>query len=405
LTEDLSGSLTAVGVRLSIVHVTDCFLPRLGGIEVQVAGLAGAQHAAGENVHVITATRLAAAPPGAGYTVHRVAMKLPWDVPVHPFAAGHLDRLYDELRPEVVQVHVGAVAPFAWSAIRRAVLRGLPTVVVVHSMWDPAVQLFYQGLNQLTRWSSAPVVLGAVSTAAADLMRKAAPFLDVMVVPNGITPADWRRWQPAQRTPDEVHLVAIGRLASRKRPMSLLAMLREARERLDPGLRLRVSIAGDGPARPAMERYLRQHGMDGWVTLVGRLDREGIGRMLATADIFVNPTVHEAFGLAALEARTAGVPVIARRDTGVTEFVRDGREGVLCVDDADMTGAIVRLSRNTAERTRIAEHNRRTEPTRCTWPDVLATMRMCRKRAQHAVGIYSVNELNWAETVVPTPND
>jgi glycosyltransferase involved in cell wall biosynthesis len=390
---------------LSIIHVTDCFLPRLGGIEVQVAGLAQAQHAAGEDVHVVTATRLASAPPGAGYTVHRIAMKLPWDVPIHPFAAKHLDQLFDELKPEVVQVHVGAVAPFAWSAIRRAVLRGLPTVVVVHSMWDPMIQYFYRALDHLTRWSSASLVLGAVSTAAAELMRQAAPFLDVVVVPNGITPADWRKWQPAPRPADEVHLVAIGRLASRKRPMSLLAVLREARERLDPGLRLRVSIAGDGPARPAMERYLRRHGMAGWVHLVGRLDREGIGRMLSTADIFVNPTAHEAFGLAALEARTAGVPVIARRDTGVTEFVRDGHEGVLCVDDADMTGAIVRLSRNTAERWRIAEHNRLTEPAHCTWPDVLATMRMCRKRAEHAVGIYSLNGFARGETVVPTPND
>lgn len=394
-----------MGVRLSIIHVTDCFLPRLGGIEVQVAGLAGAQHAAGEDVHVVTATRLASAPPGAGYQVHRVAMKLPMDLPVHPFAAKHLDQLFDELRPEVVQVHVGAVSPFAWSAIRRAVLRGLPTVVVVHSMWDPLVQRFYHALDQLIRWSSAPLVLGAVSSAAAELMRKAAPFLDVVVVPNGITPADWRKWQPSPRTPDEVHLVAIGRLASRKRPMALLAMLREARERLDPGLRLRVSIAGDGPARQAMERYLRQHGMGDWVSLVGRLDREAIGRMLSTADVFVNPTVHEAFGLAALEARTAGVPVIARRDTGVTEFVRDGHEGVLCVDDADMTGAIVRLCRNAPERRRIAEHNLRTEPERCTWSDVLATMRMCRTRAQQAVGVYSLNELVRGETVVPTPND
>ncbi|WP_197043207.1 glycosyltransferase [Saccharothrix sp. NRRL B-16314] len=67
---------------MSIIHVTDCFLPRLGGIEVQVAGLAQAQASSGEEVHVVTATRLAS--PGDGYSVHRIAVRVPWDLPVHP---------------------------------------------------------------------------------------------------------------------------------------------------------------------------------------------------------------------------------------------------------------------------------------------------------------------------------
>jgi glycosyltransferase involved in cell wall biosynthesis len=369
---------------LSIIHVTDCFLPRLGGIEVQVAGLARAQQEAGEDVHVVTATRLASAPPNAGYTVHEVSMRLPWDLPVHPRAATHLDRIFRELAPEVVQVHVGAVSPFAWSAVRRAVRLNLPTVVVVHSMWDPAVQRVYGLLDRLTQWREAPLVLGAVSTAAARRMRAD----DVVVVPNGIEPAEWRRWPRGEH--DDVHVVAVGRLASRKRPMALLGILEQVRRR---GVRIRVSIAGDGPARSAMERYLKRHGMD-WVRLVGRLDREGVGRLLASADIFVNPTADEAFGLAALEARTAGVPVVARTGTGATEFVRDGQEGLLCGSDAEMVDALVRLASDNEERIRIAEHNLSTEPEHCTWPDVLATMRMCRTRAQGG---------NAAETIVPVP--
>jgi hypothetical protein len=69
-----------------IVHVTDCFHPRLGGIEVQVEELARAQQENQETVHVITAT-----PAGRGtdrpdhsYPVHRVAASLPWELPVHP---------------------------------------------------------------------------------------------------------------------------------------------------------------------------------------------------------------------------------------------------------------------------------------------------------------------------------
>ena len=78
----------------------------------------------------------------------------------------------------------------------------------------------------------------------------------------------------------------------------------------------------------------------------------------------------ESFGLAALEARTAGVPVVAFRATGMAEFVTDGVEGVLVDDDASMVVALAWLASDAAERTKIAEHNRATVPEQ-DWPRVL----------------------------------
>ena len=152
-----------------IVHVTDCFHPRLGGIEVQVEELARSQHENGETVHVITATPTAGAAdrPGRGYPVHRVVARLPWELPVHPRARVHLRRLFTELRPEVVHVHLGSVSPFAWSAVRCTLRCRLPTVVTVHSMWDPVTRGMYRSLDRLGGWSAAPLVVTAVSTAAA----------------------------------------------------------------------------------------------------------------------------------------------------------------------------------------------------------------------------------------------
>ncbi|MBW4715994.1 glycosyltransferase family 4 protein [Saccharothrix obliqua] len=356
---------------MSIIHVTDCFLPRLGGIEVQVAGLADAQRGAGERVHVVTATRQAERPPG--YEVHRVAMRLPWNLPVHPRAGKHIDRILAELRPEVVYAHVGAISPFAWSGIRAALRLGVPTVAVVHSMWDPAVRRVYRWLDRLEGWTRTPLMLAAVSTAAADRMRAALPGAEVSVVPNGITPVRWRG-APDRRPDGTVHVVSVGRLAPRKQPMKLLEVLLEAQDKVG---NLRATIAGAGPEMAAMRRFLRRNHVD-WVSLPGRLDREAIGRLLASADVFVNPTVAEAFGLATLEARTAGVPVVALPGTGVADFVRDGVEGVLT---HDLVGGIVRLATDPAERRRMAEHNRATEPP-CTWPRVLEALRSCRERAE-----------------------
>jgi len=150
------------------------------------------------------------------------------------------------------------------------------------------------------------------------------------------------------------------RLARRKRPLALLRIVHRAQvalDRLGDQTRLRLLVAGDGPGLPAMQSYLRRHEMTDSVTLLGRLDREGVRHVLGASHVFLAPADLESFGIAALEARCAGLPVIAKAQGGVGEFVGHGREGLLCGSDADMTDALVRLVRDRELRLRIAAHN------------------------------------------------
>jgi phosphatidylinositol alpha 1,6-mannosyltransferase len=364
-----------------IVHITDCFHPRLGGIETQVGDLAAAQRARGETVHVITATPAPADGRVYGYPVHRVTAPLPWELPVHPRAGTHLVRILRRLNPDVVHVHLGSVSPFAWSALAAARRCGLPTVATVHSMWGPASRAMYRGLDHLWDASDGPLIVTAVSSAAVGLILKNRPRLEAVAVPNGISPLAWRATTPYHRASGPVHIVAVGRLAPRKQPIGLLRLLREAQEQVGPDGPMRVTVAGEGPARPLMRAYLRRHDMTDWVQLVGRLDRPGVRDLLASADIFVNPTVRESFGIATLEARTAGVPVVARTGNGVAEFVRHGTEGLLCASRAEFVAAIAHLVRDTALREQIGRHNRTSEAVECGWPAVTAAFARCYDRA------------------------
>jgi glycosyltransferase involved in cell wall biosynthesis len=148
---------------------------------------------------------------------------------------------------------------------------------------------------------------------------------------------------------------------------------------------MRVTVAGEGPALPLMRAYLRRHGMTAWVQLAGRLDRTAVRDLLASADIFVNPTLRESFGIATLEARTAGVPVIARTGNGVAEFVRHGVEGLLCSSRAEFVAAVAQLVRDADRRERIARHNRTSEAVECGWPAVTAAFAHCYDRARALV--------------------
>jgi phosphatidylinositol alpha 1,6-mannosyltransferase len=357
-----------------ILHVSDCYLPRLGGIEVQVDDLSRAQLAAGHDVSIATATPFEGLDPVAP-AVHRLVTRLPWELPV----GGPPATVLDHLKPDVVHVHTGVVSPFAWRAIRQALRRRLPTVVTVHSLWGQGSAALYRRLS--AGWDRQRFVVTAVSEAAAVPVRSVmAGRVPVEVVPNGIDTAGWR---PPERVPrdESVHIVSVGRLAPRKEPFTMLRLLAALRRDVPAGLPLRATIVGDGPARRRILLFLRRHGMTEWVWLAGRLDRTEVRELLACADVFLAPAARESFGLAALEARLAGVPVVAKAGSGVADFIAPGREGLLGGTPAELASALVRLSTDHVLRNEIAAHNRATEPGRCTWPAVLTAYNRCYERA------------------------
>src|SRR5690606_9524952 len=148
------------------------------------------------------------------------------------------------------------------------VRRRLPCVVTVHSMWDPLTRALYRLLKLLYGWQRWGLVATTVSgAAAAPIRRVAGPQVPVRVVSNGLDLSGWRLFPDggAPEARGEVHIVAVGRLAPRKRPVGLLRILEKARARVPAAIPLRATVIGDGPARPAMERYLARRGMGGWV--------------------------------------------------------------------------------------------------------------------------------------------
>jgi glycosyltransferase involved in cell wall biosynthesis len=132
-----------------------------------------------------------------------------------------------------------------------------------------------------------------------------------------------------------------------------------------------LTIVGDGPLRPAFERRVHRSGLAGSVTVRGRTSPSGVLRALAECDVYVAPAVLESFGLAALEARCVGLPVVAQARSGMSDFVTDGVEGLLCNDDDDMVQRLRDLVVDPDLRRRISEHNRLT-PSTMTWQNTLA---------------------------------
>lgn len=390
---------------MRITHVSDTYLPLLGGIEAQVSRLAGQQVAAGRDVEVITTTP---ASPGAhgvsttvedGVTVHRVAARIPGGWPIHPRSTAHVTaRLRAAVargeRPDVVHLHMGVLAPTTQAALRPVTRLGLPAVLTVHSVWGEAWRLF-AAADAVVRWSRLPVRWSAVSELTAEPLRRllrpgagmgagtAGPgSADVAILPNGLDLDAWRvprTERDARPEGSAVHLVAAARFAPRKRMLPLLATVADAASGLPDGA-LFVTLAGDGPERTAARRFVAEHGLRDVVSLPGRLTGTELKRLYARADVFVAPSPAEAFGIAALEAQAAGLTVIAHTESGVAERVVDGATGLLVPDDAALTAALVRLATEPGLLDGLLERAA-TPPSGVDWPEVLAATEQTYKEA------------------------
>lgn len=358
------------GVR--IAHISDCYLPRTGGIETQVRAMARAQAATGEQPRVITATPAGIAPRSGrtvvdGITVDRLAVSTPGDLPLHPRTRAGVESLLRQDSVDVVHIHLGAVSPFAWGALRAVRRLDVPTLVTVHSMWGPLARRGYRTARELL--SGEHVRVSAVSHVAADAVSNALG-VEVDVLPNGIDPAPWRQDSPVPRLPGRLRVVTVARLAPRKRIAYLVRALARARVLMQPDVSLDVTIVGEGPLRGRTERLARHLDLD--IRFTGKLDGNAIRAVFSRSDAFVQASVRESFGIAALEARTFGLPVVARSQSGTSEFIHDGVEGLLAGDDASLAAAVARLGLHPAVGEGIARHNVENGPEQ-SWPDVCET--------------------------------
>jgi N-acetyl-alpha-D-glucosaminyl L-malate synthase BshA len=99
----------------------------------------------------------------------------------------------------------------------------------------------------------------------------------------------------------------------------------------------KLLFVGDGPELPAAESLARELGIYDETRFVGR--QEQIEEVLAISDLFILPSDYESFGLAALEAMAAGVPVISSNAGGLPEVNIEGETGYLAdVGDVETMG-------------------------------------------------------------------
>jgi glycosyltransferase involved in cell wall biosynthesis len=352
---------------MRIALTCDWYAPRVGGIESHLLDLAAQLREAGHEPEVITATQ---GPPRVdGIPVHRLALRLlpGWDVAFTPSAA--LAQLRERLsrgRFDLVHGH-SLYSPLAHASMYVARTLRIPSVLSSHSLLSPGGVLGFSWWNRVQGWGRWPTLLTAVSSLAAAETRVASGRERVHVLSNGIVTRP-RSEAPRDGRPT---VISVMRLCKRKLPLELVHAIPLIDAQLAPEERPQLVLVGDGPERARVERLVQRLGVGHRLERTGSLPRDEVRARLERADVFVLPTLKEAFGIAVLEARAAGLPVVAMQGNGTTDLVEHGREGLLAGSRQELADHVAELCRNAALRKSMSAAAR-DGLERFSWDAVLA---------------------------------
>jgi glycosyltransferase involved in cell wall biosynthesis len=249
-------------------------------------------------------------------------------------------------------VHVSSPDIVGHRAVSWARKRKIAVAASVHTRFETYLEYYHlQWLEPLVRaglrrfYHRCEIVLAPAESTAL-ILRAQRMNRDITIWTRGIDRDQFNperrdmEWRRAQGIADDETVVAfLGRIVMEKG----LDVFADAIHAVEPlGVRHRVLVIGEGPARAWFEQQLPD------AIFTGQLTGTDLARALASADVFFNPSITEAFGNVTLEAMACALPVIAAEATGATNLVHSGVTGTL-VDGTDsdaFADAIARYARD-----------------------------------------------------------
>ena len=379
---------------LKIAHVVRRYSPaEWGGTETVVMHTVEGQRALG---HVPRVFCTAALQPPDARSTENVAF-FPYFYPYFPMPAADrlkldkkggspyapkLIKAVEAFRPDVIHIHAGG--RLACAAVKLAKRLGVPSVISLHGgaaavpaseldeMLKPLKGKFPYGaiLDRLFGLRFDPLakvdVIICISHEEERRLKEKYPGRNVQYLPNGVDGGDVR----AAARPGS-NILCVSRIDYQKNQLALVELL-AAR----PGCRL--TLVGPITARWYADKIAaraKELGVGDRLTLVPGLPPGSaeLEAAFAAADVFVLPSVHEPFGIVALEAMARGIPLIASNVGGLPDFVKDGENGLLFdpSDPANLVRAFDRLVALPPERIEAMVSAARATADQFTWRSVI----------------------------------
>ena len=268
------------------------------------------------------------------------------DVP----SAHELERFVRRHRIDVVHAHMARDYSLASYAARRN-----PQTKFVATR-----HVLFQ-LNRLHRHTLARAArVIAVSSAVAKELQRVVGVRQIALIPNGIEVERFERARArfdreqflrGMGLPDDCLLVgSVGELRILKRHDDFIRAAGRIVSRFPETHFVLAGVDPIGDVRKQLEKLVVELGLKDCFHFLGWVDEAE--SLLCAMDVFVSASETESFGLAIVEAMSAGTPVVATRTEGAQEVVEDQKTGLLApIGDVDqIAGAVTTLLSNPERR-------------------------------------------------------
>lgn len=302
-------------LRISVV--TETYPPEVNGVAITAAQFIEGLRRRDHQIQLVRPRQDEADTPGQDASLQETLTR-GFPIPRYPSlkmglpARRALTRLWSLRRPDVV--HIVTEGPLGWSALQTASKLGLPVVSDFRTNFHAYSQHYGVG------WLKKPVLAylrkfhnrtlaTLVPTEAMRATLASHGFRNVRVISRGV---DTGLFAPTRRSallrqqwgagPDDPVVLHLGRLAPEKNPDTVIATFENIRTRV-PGARF--VVVGDGPSR----RLLAQRCP--YAVFAGMRRGEDLAAHVASADIFVFPSLTETYGNVTIEAMASGLAVVA----------------------------------------------------------------------------------------------
>jgi glycosyltransferase involved in cell wall biosynthesis len=263
--------------------------------------------------------------------------------------------------PDVVHAHGGPGGVLIWKPL------DAPLVYTAHHTYRQAhargsVKRLLAGVEARS-YRRAAMVLPVSRSTANSLLEMGVPASRIEVLPNGVDVID----VPGVEH-EEGRVLFVGRLEREKGIIDALSVLRGLAETV-PGMR--GVVVGGGRREGEVRRAAASS--RGRIEYLGNLDRAALDREYARAAVLLMPSQFEGLGMVALEAQSAGTPVVGYDVDGLRDAVRGGvlvRPG----DVAALRSAVADLLGDAARRAEVGQRGREAMRAEQSWDAVAARL-------------------------------
>ena len=312
----------------------------------------------------------------------KIAYYMPFKPMGHRNPSGDLiigTEIYDYLRQQGAEIHLVSkfrcrwlyLKPYLWPLLLLEILRVLyvcrinrPDIWLTYHSYYKAPDIIgsvccrilgipyviFQGIYSTKRRKSVKTVVGFHLNRFALLqsrciftnkksdqlnLERIVPTERVHYVPPGLHPQDFQFNNEARerilqdlRVNGQVVIMTAAMFRPGVKTEGLLRTISSCHHLLDRGFNILLFIAGDGSTRQHLENAAAK-ALKEKAIFLGRLERETLADYYSSADIFAFPGIEESLGMVYLEAQACRLPVVAYKDWGAKEAVRDFETGLL----------------------------------------------------------------------------